>query len=236
MALFPSQAPESHGSSPLKRRGLGDQVYECIKARIMDMEVIPGAHLNMEHMARELGTSPIPVREAMARLAAEGLLKWEPFRGYTVTPCLSPEQFRSLFTARRLIEGYAAFHGAALGLRDEINEMEHLQQIMETHPLGDRYMDYRTFSNADAKLHLIIVRSCQNPWLVDMYRVLNAHLHLSRLYASLRETERDFSEATAEHARIIGAYRRENGAEAREAVLEHLTRAEARLAPGTQHS
>lgn len=226
-----ANASGSASLGPLTRHALGNQVYERIKARIMDMEVAPGARLNMEQVARDFGVSPIPVREAMARLAAEGLLRGESYRGYTVTPWLIPEEFHSLFAARRLIEGHAAGEGAARGNPGVIADLERLQKVMATHPTGGRYLDYRAFSAADAQFHQTIVGSAGNPWIIDMYRALNAHLHLSRLYPVLPETDRDFAEATAEHARITAAYRRGSGAEARDAVLEHLAQSGARLAP-----
>ncbi len=226
---------EGPTSRTLDRRGLADQVYEIVKARIMDLELGPGSRLNMDQVARAIGVSAIPVREAMARLAAEGLLRGEAYRGYTVRPRLEPQELRQLFAARRLIEGQAAAEGAARHDPRVVAELEHLETVMAAHPARGRYLDHRAHSAADGAFHRTIVASAANPWLVDMYGALHAHLHLSRLYPLLDDAERDVAGAATEHARIVAAYRSASDADARGAVLDHLIRSEARLAPYADH-
>lgn len=68
---------------------LADTVYESLKARIMEQVYAPCERLNIDALALKLGVSPTPVREALARLAAERLVTFEAFKGYRVSALLT---------------------------------------------------------------------------------------------------------------------------------------------------
>src|SRR6185437_2690885 len=73
------------------RAMLVDTVYDALKERIMDQAVPPGSRLTIEVLAVDLQVSPTPVREALARLAAERLVTFEPFKGYATMPLLTQQ-------------------------------------------------------------------------------------------------------------------------------------------------
>jgi DNA-binding GntR family transcriptional regulator len=91
-------------SSSEDKNALASSVYEQLKGRIMYQSFKPEARLNIDALALDLVVSPTPVREALARLAAERLVTFEPFKGYSVNPLLSPRQVADLMHVRRLIE------------------------------------------------------------------------------------------------------------------------------------
>src|SRR5262245_38899724 len=95
---------------------LADGVYESIKALIMDHAVAPGDRTTIDALASQLGVSPTPVREALARLESDGLVRKRPLAGYTTTPLLSRAQFEELFEMRLLLEPAAARRAAGAGL------------------------------------------------------------------------------------------------------------------------
>ena len=66
----------------IERVVLGDQVYEAIKERILDQAYAPGQKLNIDGLVRELKVSSTPIREALTRLVAEGLVSAAPFVGF----------------------------------------------------------------------------------------------------------------------------------------------------------
>ena len=68
----------------------------------------PGSRLNIDALAKTLGVSPTPVREALARIEAEGLIVKGPTRGYLVAPLIRLEDLHSLIDFRLLIEPAAA--------------------------------------------------------------------------------------------------------------------------------
>jgi DNA-binding GntR family transcriptional regulator len=102
----------------LKRSTLGDDVYQSLRAAVMEHTLAPGDRMNIDALARELEVSPTPVREALARLESEGLVRKRPLAGYTVSPLLTLEEFGDLFDMRLLLEPAAA-RWAAVRATDE---------------------------------------------------------------------------------------------------------------------
>src|SRR5437867_6791605 len=90
---------------------------ELIRQAILDGRLEPGSRLKEEELARELGISRTPVREALLMLQAEGLVDAVPNRGAMVR-VHTPEDLDDLYQLRALLEGYAA-RRAALRISDE---------------------------------------------------------------------------------------------------------------------
>lgn len=90
---------------------------ELIRAAILEGRLEPGRRLKEEELARELGISRTPVREALLVLQTEGLLESAPNRGATVR-AYRPEEIEEMYDLRGLLEGHAA-HRAAVRISDE---------------------------------------------------------------------------------------------------------------------
>ena len=84
------------GQRLAQRQPLPGSVYEIVTDMLMTHAFEPGARLNIEELARTLGVSPTPVREALARVEADGLIVKQPGRSYTVAPLMGIEQVREL--------------------------------------------------------------------------------------------------------------------------------------------
>src|SRR5918995_1129614 len=89
-------------------RALVSDVYNAILDRITSLEIEPGGRINMDTLARELGVSPTPVREALSRLEAEGLVQKTHLVGHRAVPQLTRSQVEQLFELRLLLEPAAA--------------------------------------------------------------------------------------------------------------------------------
>jgi DNA-binding GntR family transcriptional regulator len=83
-----------------------ERVYEHIKASILSGHLNPGEKLTEEHLAKTLGVSRTPVREALHKLDSEGLIKVRKKRGFVVSRD-SKEEVEELFELRSILEGYA---------------------------------------------------------------------------------------------------------------------------------
>ena len=82
-----------------------DGAYEGLKELILDQRMAPGEHLNIDALAPRMGISQTPIREALARLEAEGLVVKTPPRGrYLVAPMLDAAAFDHLYEVRLLLE------------------------------------------------------------------------------------------------------------------------------------
>jgi DNA-binding GntR family transcriptional regulator len=98
------------GGAPLVRNA-GVVATEVIREAIIDGRLAPGERLKEEELARELGLSRTPIREALAVLQAEGLVDTAPNRGATVR-AHDAEDLDDLYRLRALLEGYAAGRAA----------------------------------------------------------------------------------------------------------------------------
>jgi DNA-binding GntR family transcriptional regulator len=206
------------GSRRIPRRNvLADDVYEALKAMVMDHVVRPGARVSIDGLARELAVSPTPVREALARLESDGLVVKEPLKGYRATSLLTLEEFDDLYRFRRLIEPWAARRAAeqitpegAAQIRDEL--------ASAAPPLTADYEGYKALTAHDTRFHALIARLSGSEQVRVAFERTHCHLHIFRLHY-----ERDIGpEALAEHRRIAAAIVDGDGDAAEAAMVDHL--------------
>jgi len=206
---------------------LATPVYEALKERIVNGSIAPGERLNIDALAVDLDVSPTPVRESLARLAAEKLAAFEPYKGYTVMPLLSQAQFAELMHVRHLLEEDAAALAAArintpdlLALEDTLTELQNLPPATSTQA-------YLPFNHIDKKFHELIFVIAGNSFLQETYASLNAHIQLVRFYNEVRKTDQQAT--LAEHGAICAALRSRDSRAAAMAVRQHLNSVEERV-------
>ncbi len=98
---------EARGAS-LRPSSVVDGVYDNIYHRLMSLEIAPGARIPIDVLAREIGVSQTPIREALSRLEREGLVRKEHLVGYSAAPQWTRKQFEDLYVFRLLVEPEAA--------------------------------------------------------------------------------------------------------------------------------
>ena len=96
-------------------------VYEEIKNHILSGYYRPGQRLIETNLAEELNVSRTPIRDALNRLEAEGLITSSPTRGLTVTK-LSKDDIKDLYQARAVLEGLAAKLAALMATEEELRD------------------------------------------------------------------------------------------------------------------
>ncbi|EDY43389.1 GntR family transcriptional regulator [Streptomyces sp. SPB074] len=206
---------------PLPPHALADSVYEAVKARIMDHEIAPGARVGIEALARDLAVSPTPVREALARLEADGLVVKRPQAGYRATALLGPDGLRELFEMRDLLECRAAALAARHADAHERTLLAGLAARMAERPeSGDRYAEYREFAALDQRFHDTLASASRRPLLAEAVARLHTHLHIFRL-SGIPGARRP---TLAEHDRLVRAILRRDPDGAAEAMSAHLAR------------
>src|SRR3954466_15174945 len=107
---------------PLQIRSVVDQVYAAVRARILSGELPRGSRLRQASLADELGVSRTPLREALRRLASEGLVELSPNRGATVSQ-LDFGDMRHAWAARLALEPGAARLAAERRDEDAVRRM-----------------------------------------------------------------------------------------------------------------
>jgi DNA-binding GntR family transcriptional regulator len=225
MAAQPAGELASHLGRLPQRQMLADEVYENLKTLIMDHVIAPGARLNIDALARELGTSSTPIRESLARLESDGLATKLALKGYTVAPLMARRDFEDLYELRLLIEPWAARRAAER--LDDAGGDRLAAELASCPPAPDAasYEAYRQFSSHDARLHDLILELAGNQAARTSLARTHAHLHLFRLgYGKELGVP-----AAAEHEGIVAAIRGRDGAGARAAMRDHLRAARDRL-------
>jgi DNA-binding GntR family transcriptional regulator len=205
------------------RQSLVADVYDVLVDMVMNHTVGPGERLNIDSLSRALGVSPTPIREAMARLEAEGLIVKEPRRSYTVAPLVGVEELRALIDFRLLIEPAAA---AAAARNASPAQAAELQAFALTGGAGhDDETANRLDMVYDAAFHDRVAALAGNSWLRDSLARLRSHLHMYRLYHHARHA----AATKPEHAAVAAAIAAGEPQAASDAMRTHLETAMGRI-------
>lgn len=211
---------------PPVRTALVDDVYESLKAWIMDSVRDVGVRANIDALARTLGVSPTPVREALARLEADGLVTKAPSRGYTVTPPLTSAQVADLYEFRQLLEPWAAARAAGRCDDDAARRLRDELASCPTAPDAGGYEGYRALAAHDERFHDLVLELAGNDEARRAFARTHCHLHLFRLRYG-----RDMgSHALAEHRAVVDAITACDEGAAWTAMDRHLRRSQGRMA------
>jgi DNA-binding GntR family transcriptional regulator len=198
------------------RQPLVDDVHDVLVDMLMNHTLPPGARLNIDALARTLGVSPTPVREALARTEAAGLVVKERNRGYAVAPLIGLDDLHALMDFRLLVEPHAASQAA--GRVDE----EQAQALLDYAHSGGSGADDPTASRLDmlydAQFHDRIAELAGNPWLRESLSRLRSHLHMYRLYHHAGQA----AATKPEHVRIAEAIVARDPEAASTAMTQHL--------------
>lgn len=155
-------------SLPVETRLLADQVYERIHQAIMSGELRAGARLRVRDLAAQVGTSVMPVREAIRRLQEAGLAEGSPHRG-AVVKALTLEELVHVYEVRLHLEALAAANGAASIDTAGCDRLEAEFAAMRSALADGRAVDYL---DRDEALLAALYEAGGNPVLVEMIRTL----------------------------------------------------------------
>ncbi|MDP2781945.1 MULTISPECIES: GntR family transcriptional regulator [Devosia] len=204
---------------------LGDEVYSAIFARIMSLEIAPGTRISVDAVARQLGVSQTPVREALTRLEAEGLVIKTHLVGYSAAPQLSPAQLAELYELRLLLEPFVARQCAERMPAADIDHLASLCAEMEGLSLREGLDAYAQFAQIDMAFHDQLAACAGNRLVVDALARLHIHVHLFRLVFNARVV----GAAIAEHQAILNALRARDGDAAEAAMRSHVEQSRLRF-------
>jgi DNA-binding GntR family transcriptional regulator len=217
MKAMPERNAAVSGGELPRPAALTSEVYTAILDRITSLAIAPGARINVDTLARELGVSQTPVREALSRLEAEGLVLKTHLIGHRAGPQLTRAQIEQLFELRLMIEPAGAAM-AARGLSAQSHEMlDRLHAEMSALP-SKAGPTYSEFARKDAEFHAVIAEASGNAFLADALAKLHTHVHIFRLVFHTRVT----SEAITEHTALLAALRRGDAAGSKKSMREHI--------------
>lgn len=145
-----------------------DRVYDTIHQAIMSGDLPAGSRLRVRDLAAEVGTSVMPVREAIRRLEEAGLAEREPHRG-AVVRALTREELVHIYDVRRHLESLAARLGAEQISAEDCDRMDALYADMRRALAERRPIDYL---DRDEELLAVLYEASGNPVLVNLIRTL----------------------------------------------------------------
>jgi DNA-binding GntR family transcriptional regulator len=112
---------------------LPEVIYRWMRINIVSGTLAPGQPLNQEELANHFGVSRVPLREAMNRLEAEGLIVLRPRRGYAVTE-LDADEIAEIFEMRMVIEEHAGFVATKNRTEQDVHDLEAILGRMQALP------------------------------------------------------------------------------------------------------
>ena len=156
-------------------RSLAEQAYQLLVRKITRLELPPGAVLAEKPLMEQLGIGRTPIREALQRLAIEGLVCHLPNRGMLVAD-ISATSVQHIYEFRSLIDGSMARLAAARATPDDIRELAGLQaQLVQS--IEDEDVDL--FVALDRRFYEGLARAAQNIYIAEVVpRIFNLHLRL----------------------------------------------------------
>lgn len=204
---------------------LTDRVFTAIHEAIMSGELPAGARLRVRDLALQVGTSVMPVREAIRRLEEAGLAERVPHKG-AVVKGLTLTELEHVYDVRILLETEAAGLGAAAVEPEDCARMSQLCNQMTRAVDDGRIVDAL---NHDEALLTILYSAAGNPVLLEMIRGLWQRCRPYKIFGARRALESADGSLWSFQPRIIDAARRHDARATASINRESLVSAKARI-------
>lgn len=217
LAPFPlrdsSPAPDPRA---LNHATLAEQVYQHLRQEILGNAYPPNAALPEKALADQLNVSRVPVREALHRLAADGLVTLRPRQGAFVSS-LSPQQFLDAYRVREALEALAITLALPNLAADDLDKLGRLQAAMRQHAAA---ADASAFFAANRAFHALFVERSRNDYLKAIYFPLLDQMR--RHLSSSLDLRGGLERSIEEHQAILDAVRSGDAGEAARLLREHI--------------
>ncbi|MBL8386197.1 MAG: GntR family transcriptional regulator [Burkholderiales bacterium] len=208
----PAQAAADAGS-------VARQAHAYIRARVTSGAFAPGSRLTEEQLARELGVSRTPVREAMRMLVADGVLIFKPNVG-TFVGAWNPEDVAQLFDLRLMLEGEVTALAAARFGSAGIEALGAIQDALESRGCDQSPANLERIARLNREFHRIVAEASAKPRLVAM--LANA-IEMPIVQQTFRRyTPAQLARSFAHHRELIDAFRARDSQWARSVISCHI--------------
>ena len=218
------------------------QAYQHIRENILSGKYQERERLREEHLAKELGLSRGPLREAISQLASEGLLEKVPGLGVYVKQN-GQEELKELYEVREALEGFVAGKAATVATPEDLNELE--QACRQMHSLAKEFQAEKSeylarqhrarWLEIDLSFHKRLIDVAKNDHLkkiLDDFRIMSQTFREKQYDPSMANAQSylaNLAWAWRDHCRILRALRRGDCNEASSAMALHIKRARERV-------
>ena len=213
-----SDKQRADGDVAVMRDVLRTQIKDRIMQEVIEGKYPPGTRLIETRIARELGTSQAPVREALRDLESVGVVESIPFRGARIRKP-SVAELLEAFPVRAALESLAA---AEATKRVTESDIDHLTQLIDRMVAAAREGDAHEQSIRNAEFHGLIVRAAGNATLERQWAMLEP---FARTYLTAVSAGVDLRQLAERHRTIVEAIRARDPEWAAAAMRSHLMEA-----------
>ncbi|WP_160122147.1 GntR family transcriptional regulator [Rhodovarius lipocyclicus] len=204
-------------AAPRKRAvALKDRAYDIIKHHIITCRFAPGEKLNEAQVGARLNLSRMPVRNALAKLALEGLITIRPRKGLEVRP-IDPEELLQIIEARTINE-CRAIRLAARHVTEE--ELEALREVIQRTESAEASHDTETMMLLDREFHDLLARASRSAVFFDILR--NLHDRAVRFWFISLNEQAQQGMVLRDHREILEALEARDGMTASRAMARHI--------------
>jgi DNA-binding GntR family transcriptional regulator len=202
----------------LRNKSRSEFVYTSLRDAIWEGRFAPNERIPEEEIARSLGVSRTPVREALRRLQERGLLIVGAGRTLVVAELSKPQVFE-LYAMREILEGSAARFAAQHANEAEIDILHRLLGEFDKH----RH-DARALVSLNRRFHGAICEAAHNRYLIQTLEGM--HDSLALLHSNTFRVPNRRDQSDAEHRRIVRAIERRDADAAEKAARDHVRQAQ----------
>lgn len=194
-----------------------DHVYRAVRAHVLALvrDISEPVRVREEELARKLGVSRTPVREALLRLGQEGILTMERHRGALLSP-LTHEQYLEWLKLRVELEGFAAREAA---MNASQRDVDALRKIFA--PFNDENLDVLIdeYAAANVDFHIALIRLASNGLLEKVWELFG---HRDMLKTKTIKRLNRGRQSLSDHLALIDAIERRDAAEAERIARSHV--------------
>ena len=210
----PERPPHAIGG--VDTRPLRQQIAEALQRAILDGDLRPGAPLVEMDIARQLGVSRAPVREALQLLARANLVETAPYRGTTVRR-LTARDVEEVYSMRALLEAFALRRAMA---RDHVGLAAMLRASCDEMNASAARRDWAELAAEDARFHGVLVEHAQHALLEQAWHDL--YVRVRQIMALRNKQNDDSMEVFYRHLPIVQAIEADDVDAAVRCLEEHI--------------
>lgn len=215
-------------ASGLDRRTFVDAIADQLRKEILAGEILPGERIVVSRLEHRFNVSHIPIREAIRRLEAEGLLETTPQRA-TIATTVTLDDLRHLYDLRRMIEGEVAARAVARRTPEQLEELSVAHQQLEVAESATD-LEAANFYPIHTRFHWLILAPAANPWIerVVVRQLWSSAERYVRLYSAIVASP--VEESVRQHRGLFESAVERSSNEMKRRLEEHLAYTEEHLA------
>ena len=208
----------------IKRTTYKDQVVDYIYNLVLDGKFSPGDHLKESVLAKEMGISRAPVREALRELISSGIVEYRPQVGNFIA-ILSPKQIVDSYTTRGVLEGFAVMETRQNFGDDDFEELE--GQVVRMRKLAQKG-DRKKVVQVGGEFHDLLTSYNRNVQLAEYNERLSLKLHV--LFYKHWSTLYSPEEIGDRHGRIVETLKSSGVVQIEQTIRDHYNETGTKIA------